>query len=86
MVYQSEFTEGMKSKEKEKIVSRIMNSEPDYILDGIMYLSGCTKLNIGTTAFSILSQLSKLSSQCDSVMVKVKRDIEIPSDITSKGH
>jgi hypothetical protein len=45
-----------------------MNSEPEHILDGIMYLSGNREKNIGTTAFSILSQLSKLSSECESVM------------------
>jgi hypothetical protein len=58
----------MKQKEKTKIIENIMNSEPEHILDAIMYLSGNSQKTIGTTAFSILSQLSKLSSQCESVM------------------
>ena len=45
----------MKQKEKEKIISQIINSEPEQILDGIMYLSGNVSKSIGTTAFSILS-------------------------------
>ena len=32
-----------------------MKSEPEHILDAIMYLSGNVAIIIGTTAFSILS-------------------------------
>ena len=58
----------------------------EYILDGIMYLSGNDSKFIRTTAFSTLSSLSKYSSQCHSVMAQIQRDIEIPEGKTSKDY
>jgi hypothetical protein len=55
-------------RDKKKILDKIMNAPIETILDAIMYLSGSDSKLIGTTAFSILSSLSKFSSQCESVM------------------
>ena len=68
MVYGSKFNKEMRKKERKEIIGEIISSPPEYILDAIMYLSGNESKKIGTTAFSILSSLSKFSSQCESVM------------------
>ena len=86
MVYASQFTEGVRKRDKKEILDKIMNATIETTLDAIMYLSGSNFKHIGATAFSILSLLSKFSSNCESVMSQIKRDIELPADITSKGH
>mmetsp|Transcript_17153 Transcript_17153/g.26511 ORF Transcript_17153/g.26511 Transcript_17153/m.26511 type:complete len:351 (+) Transcript_17153:1277-2329(+) len=88
LVYDSQFKNNKDStdKQKEEIIAKIRSSPVAHILDAIMYLSGNDSVFIRTTAFSTLSSLSKYSSQCPSVMAQIKRDIEIPEEMTSKNY
>ena len=57
----------MSEHDKQNIVSKItQENKVEYILDAIIYLSGCADNSIRTTAFSTLSYLSKYSSTCPS--------------------
>lgn len=86
LVYESHFNPNIssgrisipKTLEAEKVLDVLKNKPVEYVLDAIMYLSGSESKQIRTTAFSTLSSLSKYSSQCESVMVQIQRDIQIP--------
>ena len=94
LVYESHFNPNISSGrisipqtiEAEKVLEHLKNKPVEYVLDAIMYLSGSESKQIRTTAFSTLSSLSKYSSQCESVMVQIQRDIEIPPPLTSKDY
>jgi len=86
LVYQSEIKKNMKEDAIVSLVNKTLKSSPQYILDAVMYISGCDSTSIRTTAFSTLSSLSKFSSQCRSIMSQIKRDINLPSDKTSKTY
>lgn len=86
LVYDTKIEDDMSDEEKNKIIEGIQNMPVSNILDAIMHLSGNKQKSIGTTAFSILSSLSKYTSQCKSVMAKIARDIAIPDTLTSKNH
>ena len=53
--------------EKDDIIKEILESDVSHILDAIMLSSGNDNINIRTTAFSILSSLSKKSANCRSI-------------------
>ena len=76
----------MREDEREVMLSKIIMETPMSHLDAIMYLSGNESVFIRATAFSTLSNLSKYSSQCPSVMAQIKRDVEIPDELTSKEY
>ena len=76
----------MTEEEKAKKIEDVKSQPVEYILDAIMHLSGNQQKSIGTTAFSILSSLSKYTSQCKSVMAQIARDIAIPEHLTSRNH
>lgn len=61
----------LKEKELTELVEKIKVQPVEYILDAIMYLSGNILNSIRTTAFSTLSQLSKFSSMCKTVMAQI---------------
>ena len=58
----------------------IEESSPEHYLDAIMLLSGSNEVDIKSTAFSSLSNLSEISSVYPPVMAQVKRDIESEDD------
>lgn len=76
----------MKEADINALVEKTMGSPVKFILDSIMFLSGNDSTKIRTTAFSTLSSLSKFSSQDESVMSQIKRDIEIPNHLSSKEY
>lgn len=62
LVYVNMINEGMSEEDKAKLIYEVKKAPVQYILDAIMHLSGNVKKSIGTTAFSILSSLSKYTS------------------------
>ena len=64
---------------------QILNSEPEIVLDAIMYLSGSESKYIRATAFSTLSSLAQYSSKDKTVMCQIQRDIDFPTDSSSSG-
>lgn len=68
LVYKSNISQTMSQEDIQSALSEIKDvSKPEFILDAVIYLSGVHETSIRTTAFSMLSSLSKYSSTCESV-------------------
>ena len=76
----------MLNSEVEEVVQEIKESDVSNILDAIMLTSGNENINIRTTAFSILSSMSKYSSSCKTIKAQIERDIILPGNLTSKHY